>query len=261
MFAVYGCFRKGKTFVPAETFSSRSVNVSYLGILLQGIILFSILYYMPLYYEGVHEYSPVVAGVAMFPETFTVIPAAMVIGGVSSKTGSYRWASWGGWAMTALGTGLLYLLDAEASVAKWVLINIVAGFGLGMLYPGTVIAVMASCPQEHVAMAAGMSSFFRTVGQSIGVVVGGPIFQNRLQATLQRESSRLSMLASQYARDATGIVEIMKDMPVGSEKQDLKTAYADALKPVWATMCGLAGRRAADQLPAPSLFNGSAFDH
>lgn len=242
LFTAYSIFRRTEhSFIPARIFCNRSVFLAYLGIFIQGVFLFSILYYLPLYYEGAKLYSPIIAGVAMFPETFTIIPAAMIAGGISADRGTYRWANWAGWALACLGAGLLWLLDWQASIPKWVFINLVVGLGLGLLYPGTVIAVMASCPQEHVAIAAGMSSFFRTVGQAIGVVIGGPIFQNRLRDLLSEESPELAQFSVQYSSAATDLVQIVDGLTPGPARDSLRVIYADALKPLWATMCGLAG--------------------
>lgn len=33
------------------------------------MVLWSLLYYLPLYYEGVQQYTPIISGVAILPET------------------------------------------------------------------------------------------------------------------------------------------------------------------------------------------------
>jgi hypothetical protein len=45
------------------------------------------------------------AGVSLFPQTFTVAPASVVTGVVAAVTGQYRWATWSGWFLTTLGMG------------------------------------------------------------------------------------------------------------------------------------------------------------
>lgn len=80
---------------------------------------------MPLYYEAVKGETPVLAGISLFPATFTVAPAATVTGIVISKTGRYRWAIWSGWVLTTLGLGILNLLDVNTTTVQWVFINLV----------------------------------------------------------------------------------------------------------------------------------------
>jgi hypothetical protein len=44
---------------------------------------------MPLYFEVTKNYSPITSGVAIFPFTFTVAPAAVVVGLIITRTGRY----------------------------------------------------------------------------------------------------------------------------------------------------------------------------
>jgi hypothetical protein len=73
--------------------------------------------------------SPKMAGVAVFPESFTVCPAAVVVGNIICRTGRYRWSLWSGWIIITIGMGLMYLLDVGTPTRQWVPINIVGGLG------------------------------------------------------------------------------------------------------------------------------------
>lgn len=68
-------------------FKQQTALISYIGTFLHGVILWCLLYYLPLYYECVKGYSPIISGVAAFPETFTVAPASIIIGVLVSKWG------------------------------------------------------------------------------------------------------------------------------------------------------------------------------
>lgn len=112
-------------------FANRTTNIAFFAAALHGMSLWSLLYYQPLYFEGVRGYSPVIAGVALFPATFTVAPMAIVAGVVISKTGCYRWAVWFGWGMTTLGVGFLCAIDADTQLTQVLLTDLLAGIGLG----------------------------------------------------------------------------------------------------------------------------------
>ena len=113
-------------------FSNRTTNLAYMTTALHGLILWTLLYYQPLYFEGVRGFSPVLAGVALFPATFTVAPMAVVTGVAISKTGKFRWAVWGGWGLTTLGLGFLCAIDSETQLTQVVLTDLIVGVGLGM---------------------------------------------------------------------------------------------------------------------------------
>lgn len=196
------------------------------------------LYYLPLYYEAVKGQTPILAGVSLFPETFTVSPAALVTGIIVSKTGRYRWATWSGWVLTTAGTGILFLLDVNTPTVGWVFLNLVSGLGLGMLFTSMAQAIQASVANRDIAFAVAMFCFFRAFGQAIGVAVGGTVFQNQIKSKLLQFPA-LAPMADSYSKDASSLVQIIKAMPMGPDKTDLKQSYADALKIVWLTMCGL----------------------
>jgi hypothetical protein len=54
-----------------------------------GLIIRCCIYFLPLYYEVVKGFGPIMSGVALFPETFTVAPAAVVMGLLINHTGKY----------------------------------------------------------------------------------------------------------------------------------------------------------------------------
>jgi len=237
-FALFEEYVAAEPLIRLIVFKNWTAAVTYAGTFLQGMILWSLLYYLPLYYEAVKGQTPIIAGISIFPETFTVAPAAVVVGILITKTGRYRWAIWGGWVLTNLGTGLLYLLDVHTSTVRWIFINLVSGLGLGMLFPSMAFAIQASSTNADLAFAIAMFAFFRAFGQAVGVAIGGTIFQNQMKIKLLAYPG-LAAKADQYSRDATSLVRIIKGTQDAALKLQLQQSYADALKIVWVTMCGL----------------------
>ncbi|KAF3391627.1 hypothetical protein F1880_007766 [Penicillium rolfsii] len=226
--------------IPPKVFRNRTATVSFIGSILQGLVLWCMLYYLPLYYEAVKEYSPIISGIALFPETFTVAPSGVVAGILITMTGHYRWAIWLGWVLTTIGLGLLCIIKSSTSIPGWILLDIVPGLGLGLLFPSLGYAIQASATSENLAIAVAMFSFFRALGQAIGVAVGGVIFQNRMRHNLMKYSA-LAPMAGAYSQDAAGLVQIIQGMADGVNKSDLKDAYTDSLRIVWAVCCAIAG--------------------
>ncbi|KAL5341645.1 major facilitator superfamily domain-containing protein [Aspergillus crustosus] len=202
--------------------------VNYLGCFLHGMIMWCVLYYLPLYYEASLGYTAVIAGLAILPLTLTVAPLSAPI--------------WFGWAVTVLGTGIFYLLDANTSIPPWIFITLVSGIGLGSLFTSMMLAVQASADPAFLSITASMAAFFRTLGQTVGVAIGGVIFQNRIIKVQLEQYPGLQGRASELARDAASLVQYIQRLPSSEgERADLEEAYADTLKIVWVTLCGLAG--------------------
>ncbi|CAG8900315.1 unnamed protein product [Penicillium nalgiovense] len=239
-FAVYEAKGTANPIIPVTVFQNRSIIISYVTDILHGMILWCILYYLPLYYEAVKGYTPIISGVALFPITFTTAPSSVVVGFLITRFGSYRWAIWLGWATSTLGLGIMCLMDIDTSVPAWVFLNLVGGLGLGILFPALAFAVQASVDSEHLAIAVALFSFLKSLGQAIGVAIGGVVFQNQMLKNLQQYPA-LEPRAVEYSQDASGLVQVIRDMSDGQDKSDLKKAYADSLRIVWAICCGLCG--------------------
>lgn len=225
--------------IRTSVFKNTTAAVTYLETVIHGIILWSLLYYLPLYFEAVKGFTPIMAGVALFPQTFTVAPAAMAVGAAIAITGKYRWSIWSGWLLTTFGAGLLIYLKTNTNTAAWIFLNLVAGLGTGILFPAMAIAVQAATSNEDQAYATNMFSFMRGFGQTIGVAIGGVIFQNQMKKKML-SYPLLAAVADEYSKDAAGLVQIIKSLPDGDMKNQLKDSYTDALRYIWIVMTALA---------------------
>ena len=116
VFTLYEKYVATDPMIPMSIFGTRTAVVNYVGILIHGLTLWCILYYLLLYFKAVMEYSPVMVGVALFPDTFSVAPSAVIVGLLITHTGYYRWEIWLGWFLVTLGIGLLCLLESNTSV-------------------------------------------------------------------------------------------------------------------------------------------------
>lgn len=217
---------------------TRSAAVTYLGDFLQGLLLWCNLYYMPLYFQAVKGRSPILSAIDLFPATFTVAPAAIVVGALITKTGRYRWAVWAGWLLVVIGFAARAALRVHTSVPAWVFINLTAGVGLGMLYPSLTFAMQAAVPNKDQAYGVSLFTFFRAAGQCLGVAVGGTIFQNSIKREILKHAS-IAAHASEWSAEASALVEVLKRMPEGVAKDDLLESFANALIVVWIVMTAL----------------------
>ncbi|KAF2874973.1 major facilitator superfamily domain-containing protein [Massariosphaeria phaeospora] len=234
-FIIYEEYFAAEPLIRNSVFKNRTAAVTYIGTVIHGLMLWSTLYYLPLYYEAVKGLSPIMAGVALFPRTFTTAPAAIVTGIAISITGRYRWSVWMGWALSTFGMGLIILLKPETKTVDWIFLNLVGGIGAGMLFPAMGITTQAAASVKDQAYAATMFSFLRAGGQTIGVAIGGVIFQNQMRKAMLTYPL-LADKAGEYSKDAAGLVQIMQAMPDGEMKLQLRICYTDALRYIWIVM-------------------------
>jgi MFS family permease len=229
--------------IPPEVLPNWTVGILYAGSTFHGLILYSLVYYMPEYFQSVKGYSPVIAGVAALPQTVTVVPCAIMVGVVVGFTGRYRWAVWLGWLLTCFGVGLLILLDSNTTVVQWIFLEAVSGLGIGLLFPSIALAIQSSVPQRQVSMAATLVLFFRSMGQAIGVAIGGVILDNQLQKHMSDAVAKGAANESQaQSLNAVTLVEILKKLPAdASEAIMIRQALVESFQVIWMVMCGFAG--------------------
>lgn len=239
-FVVYEKHHTSKQFIPLVIFHNTSSSLNYFGAFVLGMLLWTLLYYLPLYYEVAKGYTMVMSGVALFPETFTTAPAGIVATVLISAWKKYRWALWLGWTLATVGLGLLRLLEVDTSVVKFIFLNLTVGVGAGILYPAIPLAIQASCPLEIMPMSVTMISTARNLGRTAGVALGGSIVQNRIKYHLQQVPN-LAPMATEYSKEASTLLNVVKSMRDDANRTSLKVAYARSLTDVWMFLCGVAG--------------------
>ncbi|PYH87617.1 hypothetical protein BO71DRAFT_404520 [Aspergillus ellipticus CBS 707.79] len=92
-----------------------------------------------------------------------------------------------------------------------------------------------------------MFTFFRALGQTLGVALGGTIFANRFHVSLQAQPG-LDVLhraasAGNLSTDAVALVQLVAHLPDPAMQWDLRTVFVDSLRIVWAFCCGEGRRR------------------
>lgn len=198
-FVLYEKYAAVNPFINLRIFGNRTASITYLSNFLHGTILWTLIYYLPIYYETVKGMTPTQAGIAVFPETFTVAPASLIMGIIVSRTGHYRWGVWGGWLLTTLGMGLLCLLDVNTSTSCWVILNLVGGLGMGSLFSAMAFAIQASAcaTGEDMGFAISMFTFFRALG-TVCPSISPP--SPRAPSDLYSFRQLVSQLAAQFSR-------------------------------------------------------------
>jgi MFS family permease len=238
-FVVYEEYVPSEPLIRMTVFKNRTAAAVFLQNFIHGIVLWGVLFYMPLYYQAVKGMSPIMSGVALLPLSFTVAPAAAFTGITVARTGLYRWAIYSGWFLTAFGTGLLLVLDVHTSTGSWIVLTLIGGLGFGILFPSMAIAVQAASSAEIQAYAATTFTLIRALGQTVGVAVGGAIFQSSVRRRLLT-FPELAARSNELSKDATALVKVISSMPDNLERQHLRESFVYGLRFVWMVMCILA---------------------
>jgi Fungal trichothecene efflux pump (TRI12) len=222
-------------FLRKSLFYSSSAIAAYVCALCQGLVLFLALYYAPLYFMAVHFATPTESGINIFPVSCFLLPSSAVVSVLITRLGRFRWALYLGWTILTLGSGLGILMAVRGQTiktAEWVGIFIVFGLGNGIVLTSVNFAIQSIARAEDCARAASMYAFFRTLGMTIGVAVGGTVFQNMMSDKLAESS-----LPTSIAHHAESFVARLKKMDSQDPtRQLILDAYCYGFQGVYTVM-------------------------
>src|SRR6185369_13558905 len=88
---------------------------------------------------------------------------------------SYKISSMSGSILIMVGTILFARMNATTKPGDVLLAMITAGFGMGLLLPSYTVAVQNAAPHKHMGIATASSTFFRSIGSTVGVAAFGSI--------------------------------------------------------------------------------------
>ena len=205
------------------------------------------IYYIPSFYQLVYGYSAVKSGALLLPITLTQSKYIVIAGPthtnclaalfstlsglVVHKTGRYRECLLVGWAVWAIGLGLISTLDSP-SLGKQIGYGLLAGFGLGNTLQPSLIAVQAGVERKHMAVVTAFRNFIRNLGGTLGLAISGTMINNAVRATLtpyglSRPEIQLLLDSPERFRDTNG------DQRTEVVRLALTTAYQKGFRMVF----------------------------
>ena len=219
--------------MPPRLFKHRTSAAGFIIIFLGAIILQAIAYFLPIYFQAVKETSPLISGVYFLPFALAIIPAGGIAGVLMSKTGKYIPLHWFGFAMNAIGAGMLSTLDEDSSRAAWICYQIIASIGTGVIFTVTLSSTLAPLQESDVAVATGTYSFVRSFGLVWGVTMAAIVFNSQVDANLgsvQDSAIRSALRDGQaYSLASQGSTASLSS----DTKGEVLKVYVEALRAVW----------------------------
>jgi EmrB/QacA subfamily drug resistance transporter len=137
------------------------VSVTFLGSL----------YTISLYYQAARGFSPLAAGLSIWPESFGVMNGSQLGSRLLYRRLGPRRNLIVGMTGTALFTGLLATLGARTPDWYAWLVMYLAGFSVGQVFMATQAAAFATVPPAKTGRAATMFNAGRRLGGAVGVAV------------------------------------------------------------------------------------------
>src|SRR6266516_2923371 len=137
--------------------------------------LFGFTFFLSLYLQNVRGFSPVGAGVRLFPFTVMILLIAPVAGRLSDRFGS-RWFMTFGTLILGAGLALVLRTQPDSSYLTVILPSmIVMGAGMATTMSPMTAAVMASVPVQRAGVASAATNTSRELGGVFGIALLGAV--------------------------------------------------------------------------------------
>jgi EmrB/QacA subfamily drug resistance transporter len=162
--------RVAEPIVPLDLFKIATVGLGC-GILFIGFFnLVSMSVLVPLRFQLVTGATADQAALRLVPLSLGVPIGAFLAGRLMSKTGRYRPIQMAGTMVVPLAMVAIAELDPTMVVATAFAMGI-AGLGVGMQFPTSLVAVQNSVPPSSLGIVTAATAFFRSLGGAIGIAV------------------------------------------------------------------------------------------
>jgi EmrB/QacA subfamily drug resistance transporter len=177
---MFGAFLYAETraiepLIPLVLFRNPVISLCSVGVFVVGIAMFGMIIYLPLFMQGVLGVSATRSGNLLTPMMLGIVVGTFICGQATLRLRSYRMPVIVGSVLVTAGTILFARMNGSTQPSDVLLAMILAGFGMGLLLPAYTVAVQNAAPPKHMGIATASSTFFRSIGSTVGVAIFGSL--------------------------------------------------------------------------------------
>ncbi|KAK0649898.1 major facilitator superfamily-domain-containing protein [Cercophora newfieldiana] len=194
VFIVWERHQGERAIIVPRIFGKQAIGVScgFAGTFVGSYYL--VIYVLPIYFQAVGDASPTMSGVYNLPLIIATTIAMISSGALISATGLAVPIQMLSAPIGLIATGLLYTLDVDSGVGKWIGFQLLGGVGWGLAFQIPIIMAQASVDAEDISSATAMILFFQCVGPTAFVTSAQTAFVNKLTQTLRITAPNLDPL-------------------------------------------------------------------
>ncbi|CZR45605.1 uncharacterized protein FPRO_15219 [Fusarium proliferatum ET1] len=228
--------------MPHRLFHSVTANMTLLGGFIHGAILVSLLQYLPLIYQAVYLETPIKSAVFLLPTSIISVFIAVISMMMVPLFGGYTWLLRLSWALLALGTGILAILNLSSPSSMLYGIPVIWGTGVALLRLN-LLPMQASVKNvDDTGVAIGQFLTIRMFGGLIGLTVASAIFNTVFAKTIASSSLQLAgpLAPLEDASNAIAFIKELRTLRISPTKLiEVLRVYLECFRTIFYTMAGL----------------------
>ena len=174
------------------------------GTLIAGVVfamLMGSMFLLPVFTQEMMHFTATESGIVLLPRTIAMMVASPIVGRLYNQVRP-SWLVAFGLIVTALGCWLQADIDLATSTADLRLPLAVTGVGFAFLFVPLTTAALSNIPRHELAGAAGVNSFVRQVGGSIGLSIFANLFITYSHHAAAGLAQNVSILRPEVAAQA-----------------------------------------------------------
>jgi EmrB/QacA subfamily drug resistance transporter len=196
-------------------FRNRTFTVMSSVGFLMGAGMFGAIVYVPWFIQGVVGVDPNRAGNIMTPMMITMVISSILAGRMALKV-PYRYQVSTGFLIVGIGFFTMTGWTPETTTLQATISTMIMGAGMGQIMPVMMLAVQNAFPANRRGVVTSASTFFRSIGGTVGIAVFGVIFNNQMTSQFKtalapRVAELGPMLAQMPAQAQTFFQQIAHD--------------------------------------------------
>jgi hypothetical protein len=220
--------RAAEPMLPLRLFANPVFAVCSVLSFVVGFAMLGAMTFLPSYLQYVDGVSATGSGFRTLPMMAGLLIMSMVSGSVISRTGHYKSFPIFGTLIMGAGLYLMSTMNSSTGALLESLYMFVLGLGLGSAMQVLTIAVQNTVAYGDLGTATAGSTFFRTVGSSVGTAVFGTLYSNQLATELAKAFAIEPSVSSAVATSASALHKLSSAVA-----QPFIDAYTNAINHVF----------------------------
>jgi len=189
--------------VPFSLFKIRTISAAAAVSFLTGIAMYGVISYVPLFVQAGLGGSIDDGRNALYGMMIPMVAGAILGGQLATRSMGYRVLLTVGLVLMSGGLYLFTTVGSSTSVVQLMEYGALMGFGIGITFPVTILAIQYSVSRRLIGIASSLGTFTRNLGGTIGLAVLGAVQVNVLSSQL---SSLLLKVPTQFRAQAAAFL-------------------------------------------------------
>lgn len=175
--------RAADPIMPMGLFASRTYTLVNVTSFFAAFCMYAGVVFLPRYFQEALGVSATESGLRIYPMMLGMVVGSVLMGTLMSRSKVYK-----PWLVAApflliLGALLCLGLTVETGTLTLVLWMVPLGLGMGPMMSGLTVASQQSVEPQYIGTASANLTFFRQIGGSVALAVGGSLYGSEVAAT------------------------------------------------------------------------------